>query len=66
MAERSEQLRLPFEARHASRIGCERVGKNLDRDVALQAGIRAGYTRPMPPSPIRSPSSYGPSFIADK
>ena len=39
MVEGSEDLRFAFEAREPVRIGRERVGQNLERDVALQLRV---------------------------
>jgi hypothetical protein len=39
MAQRSEKLRLPLEPGDAVRIRRERVGQQLQRDVAAQAGV---------------------------
>ena len=53
MIQRREGLRFALEAREAVGVVRERVGQDLDRDVAIQLACRvARYTSPMPPSPI--------------
>ena len=39
MVEGGQQLRFALEARNALRIAAERVGKDLDRDVAPELGV---------------------------
>ena len=50
--ELGEELRLALEAREALGVGGERLGQDLDRDLALQLRVgRAVDDSPIPPSP---------------
>jgi hypothetical protein len=39
MIERREDLRLPLEAREPLRVGRQRLGEHLDRDLAIEPGV---------------------------
>ena len=60
VVERGEDLRFSLEAGEAIGIIRERGRQNLDCDVAIQLGVRARYTSPMPPAPRADWISYGP------
>ena len=49
--ELGEDLRLALEAREAFGVGGERLGEDLDGDLALQLRVGRPVTTPMPPSP---------------
>ena len=62
MIEGREQAGFTLEPGETVGIRRERRRQDLDRDVASQLRVRARYTSPMPPSPIRAEITYGPSF----
>jgi hypothetical protein len=51
VVERRQQAGFAFEASEAFGVLCETIGKRLDRDVALEAGVARGRPRPSPPAP---------------
>ena len=59
--ERREHPGLAFEACEPARVFHEGLRQDLQRDVTDRSGCsRARYTSPMPPSPMRACTTYGP------
>ena len=58
-----EYLGFPLESCQPLGVVRERVGQNLDRDLAPRLVSVARHTSPMPPAPIRAVISYGPSRV---
>ena len=56
VVQRGQQLGLPLETGQALGIGGEVDGQDLDRHLAVQRGVSAFQTTPIPPSPIFSTS----------
>jgi hypothetical protein len=61
--QRRENLPLPLEALQTRFILREGLGKNLDRDFALQLPVRGLYTSPIPPAPSAPRISYEPRRV---
>ena len=61
MIQRCEHLRLPPEAGEAIGVGRERVGKDLQRDIAIQLRVVRQITWPIPPAPSTARKSYAPT-----
>ena len=52
MVQRGERLGFALETRQAVGVLRERVGQDLDRDVAIELRVGRAKTCPIPPSPI--------------
>ena len=51
MVERGKDLGFALKPREPVGVGRDRRRENFDRDLALQIGVGARYTSPIPPSP---------------
>ena len=63
MVQRGEDFRFTLKAREPIGVVRERLGQDLDRDVAAQPRIARPIDSPMPPRPIGSISSKTPRRV---
>ena len=65
MIERGEHLRLALEAREAIGIGGERLGQDLDRDVAPELRVARAVDLAHPAGPEADRISYEPRRVPE-
>ena len=63
MVQAGDGLRLALEALLEIGVRGDMLGQYVDGDGAVQAGVRAFETSPIPPAPMSERILYGPSVV---